>query len=100
MTLGHLVSHRRAHTGERPHSCPDCGKTFVEKGNLLRHVRKHQESVIGHVQGSSSGGSGGVMAPPTAPPPLPVLSNITTYTAQILHPTVVVPTPNPALTSY
>lgn len=41
MCKGHLVSHRRSHSGERPHACPDCGKTFVEKGNMLRHLRKH-----------------------------------------------------------
>lgn len=36
------MSHRRSHSGERPHACPDCGRTFVEKGNMLRHLRKHQ----------------------------------------------------------
>lgn len=39
--LGHLVSHRRSHSGERPHACEQCGKTFVEKGNMLRHMKKH-----------------------------------------------------------
>lgn len=38
---GHLVSHRRSHSGERPHACDQCGKTFVEKGNMLRHKKKH-----------------------------------------------------------
>lgn len=41
MCKGHLVSHRRAHSNDRPHVCPDCGKAFVEKGNLLRHLKKH-----------------------------------------------------------
>lgn len=39
--VGHLVSHRRSHSTERPHACSQCGKTFVEKGNMLRHMKKH-----------------------------------------------------------
>lgn len=38
--LGHLVSHRRSHSNERPYSCEHCSKAFVGKGNWLRHVKK------------------------------------------------------------
>lgn len=27
----HLVTHARVHSGERPHSCPHCGKSFAHK---------------------------------------------------------------------
>ncbi|EFP93414.2 uncharacterized protein PGTG_19491 [Puccinia graminis f. sp. tritici CRL 75-36-700-3] len=47
-----LTTHRFSHTGEKPHSCPTCGKSFSVASNLRRH-----EMTIHGPRVSTSGGA-------------------------------------------
>jgi uncharacterized Zn-finger protein len=46
MQKSHLQRHTATHTGERNHVCPVCQKTFIEPGDVRKHMRTHSKESI------------------------------------------------------
>ena len=40
-TKGDLAQHKSIHTGEKPYLCHECGLRFSRKDNLTRHMSIH-----------------------------------------------------------
>lgn len=38
---GDLASHKRLHSGERPHKCHICDKGFIKSSALVTHLKRH-----------------------------------------------------------
>ncbi|XP_055710210.1 oocyte zinc finger protein XlCOF6-like [Phlebotomus papatasi] len=41
---GNLRVHVMAHMGEKPHTCSECGKKFIEKSAMKKHMKTHLRS--------------------------------------------------------
>lgn len=48
MQKSHLQRHTATHTGERKHVCPVCNKTFIEPGDVRKHMRTHSKESINY----------------------------------------------------
>ncbi|CAG0899232.1 unnamed protein product, partial [Darwinula stevensoni] len=42
----HVIRHVRTHTGAKPYSCQECGRSFSQKTNLTRHRSSHMISYL------------------------------------------------------
>ena len=39
----HLTNHTVTHTGETPHKCAQCKKTFTQNSHFIAHMRIHSQ---------------------------------------------------------
>ncbi|KAM3912164.1 uncharacterized protein RB166_020655 [Leptodactylus fuscus] len=43
MNKGNLLQHRKIHIGQRPYSCQECGEHFSWKSDLCEHLKTHND---------------------------------------------------------
>ena len=41
-----ILDHVRMHEGIRPYTCPYCSRSYTQKGNMIKHMRRHTEPDI------------------------------------------------------
>ena len=46
ITKGHLKTHELIHSGDKPHVCNFCGKTYSRTGRLKIHLRTHVSETV------------------------------------------------------
>ena len=40
-----LYRHRKIHNGEKPHSCPYCERKFIQRYNMVQHMKVHEKKM-------------------------------------------------------
>ena len=38
-----LYRHRKIHNGEKPHKCPYCDRRFIQRYNMVQHMKVHEK---------------------------------------------------------
>ena len=40
-----LYRHRKIHNGEKPHGCPYCDRRFIQRYNMVQHMKVHEKKM-------------------------------------------------------
>ena len=40
-----LYRHRKIHIGEKPHECPHCERRFIQRYNMVQHMKVHEKEM-------------------------------------------------------
>ena len=40
-----LYRHRKIHNGEKPHKCPYCDRRFIQRYNMVQHMKVHEKKM-------------------------------------------------------
>ena len=45
-----LLHHGKIHNGEKKHSCPYCERKFIQRYNMVQHMKVHEKKMQQQVQ--------------------------------------------------